>query len=74
MSQLSEDQRAHLKTVSKKRTQWQRHLKTAAAVRTELDTMLIDGAELGISTHRLAKAAGLSQPRVHQILKEHSNG
>lgn len=70
MSRLTEEQRAHLKSVGRQRTRWQRHLKTAAEVRTGLDEMLINGAHMGISTHRLAKAAGLSQPRVHQILKE----
>lgn len=70
MSRLTDEQRAHLKSVGKKRTQWQRHLKTAANARSQLDNLLVEGAQKGISTHRLAHAAGLSQPRVHQILKE----
>lgn len=74
MSRLTEDQRAYLKAVGKKRTQLNRHLKTVDAVRAELDSMLVEGAGKGISTHRLANASGLSQPRVHQIVKESQHG
>lgn len=71
MTRLNDDQRDFLREVRRQRAKWQRLLKAAATVRGGLDEMLVQGSELGISTHRLADATGLSQPRVHQILKEH---
>ncbi len=67
MTRLSAEQAAYLKEVATQRNRVDRLQERADSSRDNLNDMLKRGRELGISTHRLARAAGISQPRVQQI-------
>ena len=67
MTRLNGDQVLYLKAIVRQRARHDRAMAKADQLREELDEMLRRGRDMGISTHRLAEASALSQPRVQQI-------
>ena len=67
MTRLSKDQASYLREITRQRAKHDRQMARVESLREQLNEMLRVGRNMGISTHRLAEASLLSQPRVQQL-------
>lgn len=65
---LSLEQRTFLKALARQRIKLRRQQRTLQDTKQELEKMITQAKAMNISAYRIAAAAGVSQPKVYQVL------
>lgn len=67
---LTDEQRACLRELTKKKAKKLRQAEALEATRQEINTLIVEARSMGITSRVIAGVIGLTQPRIIQLTRE----